>query len=199
MRRWARVAGVLVVLGCALRANAQNVASSPQSPARTQSTPVPGWRTLELTGVFFSEAWDFNGRFGAALAAGTVAVALPVHGRWTVVLEGLAMDVDERRSRALLGGPSVLVRRYVAGSARTAWFITGGAGVSYASHPVPDHGTRFNYLLQAGGGVVRQFRPHVGGILDLRLFHLSNNSLNGSAHNPDFEALGGHVGLCIRF
>jgi len=79
------------------------------------------------------------------------------------------------------------------------FFVEGGLGASYATVDVPERGTRFNYLLQAGGGVTRRLGRRASVILDLRLFHLSNNSLNGTDHNPDIEALGGHAGILVWF
>jgi hypothetical protein len=193
MRRLAIVVFVLLGLGVPARARAQAV------PAARDGAGLEHGRTLELSGLFFAEAWDFNGRPGAALVGGTASVALPVHGRWAAVLEGLAINIDERRRNTLVGGVSILVRRQIAECGATTVFLEGGAGVSYASQPVPAGGTRFNYPLQAGGGVARRFGPHVGGLLSLRLFHLSNKSLDGPSRNPDIEALGGHVGIFISF
>jgi len=171
--------------------------------ARAQATPQgvtpPQGRALETSAIYFAEAWDFNGRPAAALMGGSVAVAVTVHGRWAAVIEGLALTADERRTSTFVGGVSVMLRRTIAQHGPTAFFLEAGAGASYASKPVPANGTRFNYPLQAGGGFSRRFTPRVGALLSLRLFHLSNKSLNGPSHNPDIEALGGHVGIYVAF
>jgi hypothetical protein len=64
---------------------------------------------------------------------------------------------------------------------------------------MPERGTRFNYLLQAGGGLSRPLGRRVDFIANLRLLHLSNASLNGPAHNPDIEAIGLHAGVLVGF
>jgi hypothetical protein len=93
----------------------------------------------------------------------------------------------------------MLARRQIAASGLTVFFVEFGGGVSDATAPVPERGTRFNYLLQGGGGLSWPLGSRTGFIVDLRLLHLSNNSLNGRDHNPDIEGLGGHIGLLVRF
>ncbi len=191
MRQWLLAAIVCVVLGCSSAA----VAQEPASPVFADG----GSRAVELCGVYFVEAWNFNGRARDVLAGATAAVSLPIHGRWDANVELAGIRVAQHGPDAVVGGVFALVRRRLAQRRRMTLFVDGGFGVSYASQIVPERGTRFNYLLEAGGGVSQRFGRRTGGLVDLRLFHLSNNSLNGSNHNPDIEALGGHVGVFILF
>jgi len=64
---------------------------------------------------------------------------------------------------------------------------------------VPDRGTRFNYLLEAGAGVWHPVGRRTSLLLKIRLLHLSNNSLKGPDHNPDIQALGAQAGVAVRF
>jgi hypothetical protein len=107
--------------------------------------------------------------------------------------------VAQRPPSAFVGGLSGLLRKRLVERDRTTFFVEGGVGASYASVEVPERGTRFNYLLQAGGGFTHPLGRRASFMLDLRLFHLSNNSLNGRDHNPDIEALGGHAGVLVWF
>lgn len=156
-------------------------------------------RTFELTGIYFVEVWNFNGRLPDAFQGGSVAVSLPVYGSLSGVFEVVASRTRQQGPDAFHAGGSALLRRWFGARDRTTFFVEGGFGVSYATAAVPLNGTRFNYLLQAGGGGTRRLGPHAGFIINLRLFHVSNNGLNGSAHNPDVESLGGHVGMFVAF
>jgi len=112
----------------------------------------------------------------------------------------LTLRVAPSQSRPAAGqSEDDFMRAYLAERDRMTFFVEGGVGASYASVEVPERGTRFNYLLQAGGGVTHRLGRRASVMLDLRLFHLSNNSLNGPDHNPDIEALGGHAGILVWF
>jgi len=199
-RRWSIGLIVLLLLGSSWPVAAREAATSPHDecmePRRLLAT---GCRTLELTGLYFVEAWDLNGRPRDFLEGGTAALSLTIRDGWGAVIELLGMRVAQRPPSALVGGLSGLVRKRLAERRQTTFFVEGGLGASYATVEVPERGTRFNYLLQAGGGVTHRLGHRASVILDLRLFHLSNNSLNGPDHNPDIQALGGHAGILVWF
>src|SRR5512144_1646311 len=81
MRRLATVVLLLVAVCLPVRAAAQG------SSDTRGGAGVFEVRTLEVTGLFLAEAWDFNGRPGAALAGVNVAIGLPIHGGWAAVVE----------------------------------------------------------------------------------------------------------------
>jgi hypothetical protein len=109
-------------------------------------------------------------------------------------------DIDlERPPAAFLGGVSGLLRRRIATHGGVTFFVEGGFGVSDATAEVPEGGTRFNYLLQAGGGLSRRLGRRTAFIVNLRLFHLSNNSLRGPHRNPDIQSFGAHAGVLVGF
>ena len=64
---------------------------------------------------------------------------------------------------------------------------------------MPDRGTRFNYLLEAGAGLTQPVGRRTSLLLKFRLLHVSNNSLKGPDHNPDIQAVGAQAGVAIRF
>jgi hypothetical protein len=153
-----------------------------------------------VTAAYVVEAWDFNGRRRDAVAGGAATIALPVRKHWTVAFEAIGLRVlAPGKADASVVGLSVFGRLRLAGIHKLALFLEGGAGPSYASIPVPERGTRFNYLLTGGFRVLCPFTARVGGTVSARVFHLSNNGLNGSQHNPDINTLGGHVGIWVRF
>lgn len=176
----------------------QGSVARPAPTGEPRPAPDP---TLELTAVYFVETWDFNGRAREALAGGTAAVSVPIgRSRWSVLIELAGLRAAAPRSPdALVAGPSVFARRRLGSYRATIFFAEIGAGPSYATRAVPDGGTRFNYMLQAGAGAMGPIGGRAGAIISLRHFHLSNNSLNGPSHNPDIQALGGHIGVWIRF
>jgi hypothetical protein len=200
MRRWKILVIALVLFAGQGQAAAQTAtpSSGPAAgmPCRTLSSAC---RTLEVSGVYFVEAWNFNGRRRVFVEGGTGAVSVTIRDGWAVAVEMAALRIDQRRRDAFVGGLSALMRRRLAERRGMTFFVEGGVGASGATTFVPEHGTRFNYLLQGGGGVAMRLGRHIGGIVSARLFHLSNASFNGPSHNPDIEALGGHIGIFMTF
>lgn len=167
-------------------------------PAAAQS--AEGSPSLELSGLYLVEAWDFNGTPRDRLAGGSLGVSLPVHQTWAAVIELLGTHVARQTPPdATLVGLSALLRKRLTGGRQLSFVVEGGIGASYASVEVPARGTRFNYLLEAGAGVTRLVSRRASLLLKIRLLHLSNNSLNGPDHNPDIQALGAQAGIAVRF
>jgi hypothetical protein len=154
---------------------------------------------LEVSGLFFMEAWNFNGRTKDNVGGAAAAASFAVRDGFAVGVELMAARIGQRTSNAVIGSASLLLRRRIATRGDTVFFVDGTLGASDATVPVPERGTRFNYVLQAGGGFSRPVGRRCDLLVDLRWFHLSNNSLNGRDHNPDIEALGGRAGLVVRF
>ena len=153
-------------------------------------------------------AWDFNGRSKPdVLAGGSAAVSFTLVDGLGAVIEALGVRVAEqlrdidlvRPPTSFLGGVSALLRKRIGTHEGIIFFIEGGLGVSDATAQVPEGGTRFNYLFQAGGGFSRRLGQRMALIGNVRLFHLSNNGLRGRHRNPDIEALGAHAGVLIGF
>ena len=149
---------------------------------------------LELTGGFFLEAWDLN-RFREQLFGGTIAFSRRVTPHWTIGVETSLLRVNWQPVGGLfLPALSVVLRRTVLQIGDSAVFLEGGGGASYASDEVPDRGTRFNLVSQTGVGLARALSPRTDVVGGLRWLHVSNNSLDGRARNPDIQALGLYVG-----
>jgi hypothetical protein len=71
--------------------------------------------------------------------------------------------------------------------------------VSSTSIAIPRRGTRFNYLLIGGGGMLVRLKPRLSLITTLELIHISNLNLKGPDRNPDIEAIGPSLGLIVGF
>ena len=169
----------------------QSVAGSPPVVAE------PGGRRrwqFEVTGGFFLEAWDLN-RFREKLFGGAVGFGRRVTRNWTVGIETSLLRVNQRPvGGAFLPAVSVLLRRSAFQVGDMAVFFEGGGGASYASNEVPHLGTRFNLVSQTGVGLVRPLTLRTDLVGGIRWVHVSNNSLDGRARNPDIQALGLYVG-----
>jgi hypothetical protein len=173
--------------------------SPPYEASATCATPSTAFgRSLELTASHFVESWNFNGS-REVLSGGAAAVPFIERRRWSALVEVRFMRVGQRSKDAYVGGVSALARRIVRQRGRKTVFIEGGLGASYGTVPVPDRGTRFNYLVQAGVGGMFSVSPRVDLVADVRVLHLSNLSLAGRNRNPDIQALGGQLGVVMRF
>jgi hypothetical protein len=189
----------LFILSCCPAAAAQGAALPDRDCTDAARLLTRGCPTLELSGVYLEGAWDFHSHPPSRIAGGAAAIALAVRDGWGVAIELLGVHVGQEPSNAFLGGSSVLFRKRLSERRGLTFFVEGGLGASYATREVPDRGTRFNYLVQAGGGVSRRLGRGIGAMLDARFLHLSNLSLNGPDHNPDIQTLGGHAGIIIWF
>lgn len=198
MRRFAFVLAAVAFAFAPTPASAQS-SSPPQGGSADARFLSPGCRTAEVYGGYLVESWNFNNRPRVKLAGVSAIGSTTLGDGWGLAVEALGTNVRQRGPNAFVGGMLVMVRRRLAQSRSVVLFVEGGVGASYSSVIVPEQGTRFNYLAQGGIGVARHFTPHLGAIVTARVFHLSNASLNGSAHNPDIEAVGGRVGVFVTF
>jgi hypothetical protein len=154
---------------------------------------------LEFGGMLIAEAWNLNGP-REWLAAGTAAVSWSFVNRAALLVEFEAVRVFQRTPRtAHVQGMATLVRWQV--RSRDPWrlFVELGPGISWSDTTVPPRGTRFNYLILAGGGLLRRVGSQVHAVAGARWWHLSNNSREGRSRNPDIEGVGGYAGLAIAF
>jgi hypothetical protein len=107
--------------------------------------------------------------------------------------------VSQRLNDTWLLGLTGGLRWRIAQSGRTSTFLQFDLGVSDTAIATPRRGTRFNYLLIGGGGMLVRLKPRLHLIATLELIHLSNLNLAGSDRNPDIEAIGPSLGLIVGF
>jgi hypothetical protein len=202
-RGWSAGLLVLCLVCLSTQTGAQPAGQGAETTVRGGADTGPfasGAPALELTASYLVEAWDLNGTPRDRLAGGSAAVSLPFRESWAAVIELLgAQVVRQTPPDATLVGLLALVRKRLTDSQRLSFVVEGGLGASYASVEVPDRGTRFNYLLEAGAGVSHPVGRRTSLLLKIRLLHLSNNSLKGRDHNPDIQGLGAQAGIAVRF
>jgi hypothetical protein len=198
MRRPALVL-IVVMLAALPAAAADDPAPAPTAGCTSGRILSPSCHTIEAYGSYVVEAWNFNGRRKTTLPGVAMVLSAARGNGWGMALEILETSVKQTPPEAFVSGMSVMLRRRVVDYRAVEVFAEGGVGASYSTAIVPERGTRFNYLVQAGLGVATHLGPHVGTIVAARWFHLSNASLNGPSHNPDIEALGGRIGLFVTF
>jgi hypothetical protein len=107
--------------------------------------------------------------------------------------------VSQRGNDAVLLGLTIGLRQRIAQRGRLSGFLQGDVGISYTAIATPPRGTRFNYLAIGGGGVMVRMTPRTYFVGTVLLTHVSNAGLRGRSRNPDIEAIGPTLGVCIRF
>jgi hypothetical protein len=158
------------------------------APALAQSR---AW-TADVTAASYVEAWDSN-ESTEYLTGVHVGVDRRVWREIAVRGEALLVHVHQAGDDAWgRGGTlSMRVRRRLR---RAQFFAELGAGLAWATEPVPPNGTARNYVLMAAGGVEVPFkRAHLAA--GVRWLHLSNNGREGRARNPDIQSLGAIAGI----
>jgi hypothetical protein len=200
--RWARRVGsavcVLFLAGGTFTGAAQ---AEPEPSASTRggdhAFADAAWH-LVLGGQSFVEAWNYN-TSREELHGGAVGLAYGVRERLQISLEWPVLYVLQRSASVPALAMTAGVRWQVAGPPGAPLFVETAVGAARADVPTPPGGTRVNYLLVAGAGVMRRAgrlgHLHAG----LRWLHVSNNSLAGRDRNPDIQAIGVHAGLLLPF
>jgi hypothetical protein len=180
---------LLLVLAGAEAARAQTAAPNPFT-AHT-------WHFESEAAAGF-ETWNYNGSHDDLFGLNeTITYGMR---------DGLALRmgqrfayVSQRSQDAVLLGLTIGLRRRIAGGGRVTGFLQGDVGVSSTAIATPPRGTRFNYLAVGGGGVLIRMRSRLHLVTTIVLTHLSNASLKGRSRNPDIEAVGPTLGVCVRF
>jgi hypothetical protein len=206
MARLHRIVVLVLALAVTLSA-APQLATADQSlgepPSRTgDASAADGVATqtwaVELTGAFFLESWDMN-RFREQLVGGAVSLFRQLSPRWAIGFEAQLLHVNQTpANNVLMPALNVMLRWTALELGQTSVFVEGGAGPTYATGRVPDHGTQFNIVAQTGVGLSRRLVSRVDMLGGARWLHLSNNGLAGRWRNPDIQALGLYIGWRVQ-
>jgi hypothetical protein len=144
------------------------------------------------------EIWNINEEH-EEIIEGTASFWGGLSDRVAVGLEFHHAFVLQKAPGAFVRGVSSLVRVKLTRRPHWNWYVESGPGVSWSDLPAPVRGTKFNYLFQAGTGVVRPVSSNSHVIIGYRFFHLSNHGRIGKDHNPDFEMMGLYAGWSVSF
>ena len=154
-----------------------------------------GW-TIEVAGEIQREAWNYN-LSDEDLFGGSASLWYPAGDRWSMGAETFVLWVHQERVPSTpLAGATLLARRLFP-RAMLSYFVEGGLGISYSARFVPQRGTRFNYIAEAGTGVIHPTGRHAQLMASFRFLHISNAGLAGRDRNPDIEAFGIRVGMVL--
>jgi hypothetical protein len=154
---------------------------------------------VEFGGALMIEAWNLNDR-QEWLADGSAAVFWSFSRRATLLVEFHATRVAQVSSRnAFVNGLVPQVRWRLFDIPGGTLFGEFGPGISWSDTRTPPRGTAFNYLIQGTVGVTRRIGSRSHLVTGFRWLHISNNSREGRARNPDIEALGAYGGLSFAF
>jgi hypothetical protein len=117
-------------------------------------------------------------------------------GSLEVVGEVSYLAVFQDRTSHVFGLAPLLKYNFWTGT-RVTPFVEGGAGVAYGTRAVPERGTNFNFITQAGFGAHLAVGPRT--TLDFRtLFHHLSNA-NISDDNPGLNAIVLNLGVTFLY
>lgn len=153
---------------------------------------------IELGVAPMAEIWNINEEHEAVIE-GTTGFWGAVHDRIAVGVEFHHLWVVQDAPGAFVQGVSPLVRFQLTKHRRWNWYADTGCGVSWSDLTTPVRGTKFNYLFQAGTGVMRRLNANGHLLVAYRFFHLSNNGREGKDHNPDLEMMGPYLAWSFSF
>lgn len=176
----------------------------PPSPPEASTAPPPA--ASVPFGRLGSNWWTVGGGvasdFRDTLDSNVLRVAF---GRFLaddveVSLEFNAWQFRHEGDDAAGFNPAVVVRWHCLNRQTWTLFADLGLGVLLASDPVPDGGTRFNFMPRAGVGFTRELSP--GGVrlqVGVRWHHVSNARIVGDARNPARDLPMLYAGLMVPF
>lgn len=144
------------------------------------------------------EIWNLNDHREPMLEA-SVSFWGAIGSRVVVGVEFQHAFVFQHTPGAFVQGISPLVRWKFIDNPRWDWFVEAGPGVSWSDLETPPRGTKFNYLFQAGAGVMRRAGRNHHVVVAYRFLHLSNNHRESREHNPDLEMMGVYAGWSFSF
>ena len=163
--------------------------------AASQAAAAQPW-TVDAGATVLPEAWDYN-ESREVLAGVTFGADREVWRPLAVRVEGWLLKAAQQPRDAWTAGFTMGVR--------SRWrlrrghpYADLGVGSSRAAAPIPQRGTRSNYVIVAGGGLML---PTGRGWLQVgaRWLHLSNAGRVGKNRNPDVQAIGLTLGVVWPF
>jgi hypothetical protein len=142
----------------------------------------------------------------AELAGGGVGIGHRLTEDFALRAELFGTGANQTGDNALGAGLSLLARWHVVRAKAWSVFVEGGSGVLQTDVSLPDgrarrghDGTHFNFASQGGVGAACRIGARTALVGGVRFAHISNARKSGKKENPGVNAVGGYLGLNIRF
>ena len=187
------VASAMLLLPYAGRALAQETRET-----ETASMFPKGLWTLHLHGAYLP-SYETDDE----VSYGTVGGSYYFDERHSLLIEFVGYGLDNAgdfdADDAAAGGGNLGLRYQFLEHQRLSFFVEGLAGFLQANHNFPPGGTHFNFALQAGLGATFRIADNMHLIGGARYLHISNAQIEGKDRNPNFNAVGGYLGVMFTF
>ena len=135
----------------------------------------------------------------ARIETGNIGVGYYVMDHVALNLEAAGFADQQPGKDAIISDLDILLRHHVWVQDRFSLFLDVGGGLTYATHPIPNYATYFNFLAEAGIGATWRLQDNFYLIGGGRWLHFSNAALKGPDRNPSTNALEGYVGVMFTF
>jgi hypothetical protein len=190
---WVSVLAATVLLIAAPRA------SSAEEPAEAPASMFPeGMWTLQLYGAYVP-SYETDDK----LASGTLGGSYYFGERHSVLFELAGYSFDPEGSfdaeDSCGGGANLGLRFQFFELDRLTLFVEGLAVMQEITHNFTQGGTHFNFNTQAGLGATFRIAENIHLIGGCRYVHISNAQIHGKSRNPNFNGVGGYLGVMFTF
>jgi lipid A 3-O-deacylase PagL len=202
MKQFFCTAAVLVVLGSALSAKADNTTTAPRgadslslnAPASQPAFLDPSRWRFEVLGAGVADLTNRKVEMGG----GRVAWDYYTSPDFCLRCELTEYGVSTSGGNAAATQGSLGFRHHVYKVGQNSLFADVGFGLFDATRRVPENGTYFNFTFHTGIGFNRPLSDKVDLIAGVRYFHLSNARIDGASHNPSLNGPEVYIGLMFR-
>ena len=177
--------------------------------AAADDPPTPPWLGGPVNTHFDQGSWTFQTYAGylndlgpqdTEGGFGTVGVGYYVWDNVSLSAEFsgyfLAQPGDHDTGAA---GGGVTLRHHLYNHGRSSYFVDVAFSAVQASEPVPEDGTSFNFITQAGVGVAHGLSGGTHLLLGVRFTHLSNADRDGDDRNPSINGVSAYAGVLFAF
>ena len=180
-------------------AAAAPAARAQPAPSSAAGDPFAAGRWhFEVDGQAALEAWNYNISHEELYGMGQT-LTYGIGDGFVLRMGQRFVYVSQRGQDGVLLALTIGPRWRIYARGRISAFLQGSVGISYTAIAAPPRGTRFNYLMMGGGGMMLRLNDRAQLFTVLEVIHLSNAGLRGASRNPDIEAIGPSIGLNLRF
>ena len=179
------------------------------APRASADPPTPPWLGGPVNTHFDQGSWTFQtyagylndlGSQDTEGGFGTVGVGYHVWDNVSLSAEisGYFFAQPGDYDTAAVGG-GVTLRHHLFNHGRSSYFVDVAFSAVQAGEPIPEDGTSFNFITQAGVGVAHGLSGGTHLLLGVRFTHLSNADREGDARNPSLNGISAYAGVLFAF